>query len=226
MKTWSEFLLHEQQQAYYLELQNFISTERAAGKTIYPKEADVFQAFSLTPLSDVKVVILGQDPYHGPEQAHGLCFSVLPGIKIPPSLRNMYKELTTDIDGFATPDHGYLVEWAQQGILMLNTVLTVEQAKAHSHAKSGWETFTDHVVELLNQQDEEIIFVLWGNHAKKKGRHIDRSRHHVLEGVHPSPLSASRGFFGCQHFSSINARLQSRHQQSINWQVSDIDSLV
>lgn len=226
MKTWSEFLLHEQQQAYYLELQNFISTERAAGKTIYPKEADVFQAFSLTPLSDVKVVILGQDPYHGPEQAHGLCFSVLPGIKIPPSLRNMYKELTTDIDGFATPDHGFLVEWAQQGILMLNTVLTVEQAKAHSHAKSGWETFTDHVVELLNQQDEEIIFVLWGNHAKKKGRHIDRSRHHVLEGVHPSPLSASRGFFGCQHFSSINARLLARHQQSINWQVSEIDSLV
>ncbi|QUM86486.1 MULTISPECIES: uracil-DNA glycosylase [unclassified Moritella] len=226
MKTWSEFLLHEQQQAYYLELQNFISTERAAGKTIYPKEADIFQAFSLTPLSDVKVVILGQDPYHGPEQAHGLCFSVLPGIKIPPSLRNMYKELTTDLDDFNTPDHGYLVEWAQQGILMLNTVLTVEQAKAHSHAKSGWETFTDHVVELLNQQDEEIIFVLWGNHAKKKGRHIDRSRHYVLEGVHPSPLSASRGFFGCQHFSSINARLLARHQQSINWQVSDIDSLV
>nr|WP_075518737.1 uracil-DNA glycosylase [Moritella viscosa]SHN97921.1 Uracil-DNA glycosylase [Moritella viscosa] len=226
MKTWSEFLLHEQQQTYYLELQNFISTERAAGKTIYPKEADVFQAFSLTPLSDVKVVILGQDPYHGPEQAHGLCFSVLPGIKIPPSLRNMYKELTTDLENFTAPEHGYLVEWAQQGILMLNTVLTVEQAKAHSHAKSGWETFTDHVVELLNQQDEEIIFVLWGNHAKKKGRHIDRRRHHVLEGVHPSPLSASRGFFGCQHFSSINTRLQSRHQQTINWQVSGIDSLL
>ncbi|PHR88617.1 MAG: uracil-DNA glycosylase [Moritella sp.] len=226
MKTWSEFLLLEQQQPYYLELQNFLTAERAVGKVIFPKEADVFEAFSLTPLKDVKVVILGQDPYHGPEQAHGLCFSVLPGIKIPPSLRNMYKELSTDIDGFAAPDHGYLIEWAQQGILMLNTVLTVEQAKAHSHAKSGWETFTDHVVELLNQQDEEIIFVLWGNHAKKKGRHIDRSRHHVLEGVHPSPLSASRGFFGCQHFSAINSRLQTRQQTAINWQVSTVDRLI
>ena len=226
MKTWSEFLLLEQQQPYYLELQNFLTAERAVGKVIFPKEADVFEAFSLTPLKDVKVVILGQDPYHGPEQAHGLCFSVLPGIKIPPSLRNMYKELSTDIDGFAAPDHGYLIEWAQQGILMLNTVLTVEQAKAHSHAKSGWEKFTDHVVELLNQQDEEIIFVLWGNHAKKKGRHIDRSRHHVLEGVHPSPLSASRGFFGCQHFSAINSRLQTRQQTAINWQVSTVDRLI
>jgi len=226
MKTWSEFLLHEQQQPYYLELQNFITAERAAGKIIYPKEADVFQAFSLTPLKDVKVVILGQDPYHGPDQAHGLCFSVLPGIKIPPSLRNMYKELSADIDGFSAPDHGYLIEWAQQGILMLNTVLTVEQAKAHSHAKSGWEIFTDHVIEQLNQQDEEIIFVLWGNHAKKKGRHIDRSRHHVLEGVHPSPLSASRGFFGSQHFSAINSRLQLRQQTPINWQVSTVDTLV
>ncbi|SQD78792.1 uracil-DNA glycosylase [Moritella yayanosii] len=226
MKTWSEFLLHEQQQPYYLELQNFITAERAAGKVIFPKEADVFQAFALTPLKDVKVVILGQDPYHGPEQAHGLCFSVLPGIKIPPSLRNMYKELSTDIDGFAAPDHGYLIEWAQQGVLMLNTVLTVEQAKAHSHAKSGWETFTDHVVELLNQQDEEIIFVLWGNHAKKKGCHIDRSQHHVLEGVHPSPLSASRGFFGSQHFSAINSRLQLRQQTAINWQVSTVERLI
>lgn len=226
MSTWSEFLLHEQQQAYYLQLQGFISAERAAGKVIYPKETDVFQAFSLTPLKDVRVVILGQDPYHGPEQAHGLCFSVLPGIKIPPSLRNMYKELTTDINDFNTPDHGYLIEWAQQGILMLNTVLTVEQSKAHSHAKSGWETFTDHVIELLNQQDKEIIFVLWGNHAKKKGRHIDRNKHYVLEGVHPSPLSASRGFFGCQHFSAINQRLQSRLLTPINWQVSRIESLL
>lgn len=226
MKTWADFLLYEQQQPYYLALDNFITAERAAGKVVYPKQDDVFQAFSLTPLKDVKVVILGQDPYHGPEQAHGLCFSVLPGIKIPPSLRNMYKELTTDIAGFATPDHGYLIEWAQQGILMLNTVLTVEQAQAHSHAKSGWETFTDHVIELLNLQDEEIIFVLWGNHAKKKGRHIDRSRHHVLEGVHPSPLSASRGFFGCQHFSSINSRLQTREQTPINWHVSAVETLV
>jgi len=226
MKTWSEFLLHEQQQPYYLALQNFITAERAAGKVIYPKEEDVFQAFTLTPLKDVKIVILGQDPYHGPEQAHGLCFSVLPEIKIPPSLRNMYKELTTDIDGFNTPDHGYLIEWAQQGILMLNTVLTVEQAKAHSHAKSGWETFSDHVVEFLNQQDDEIIFVLWGNHAKKKGRHIDRNKHFVLEGVHPSPLSASRGFFGCQHFSAINARLKTRQKSQINWQVSDVKALV
>ncbi len=221
MKTWSAFLSQEQQQHYYSELQDFIAAERTAGKVIYPNEADVFQAFALTPLADVKVVVLGQDPYHGPDQAHGLCFSVLPGVKVPPSLRNMYKELSSDIDGFVTPTHGYLAEWAKQGVLMLNTVLTVEQAKAHSHAKSGWEIFTDHVIELLNQQEREIIFILWGNHAKKKGRHIDRSRHYVLEGVHPSPLSANRGFFGCKHFSLVNERLRQRKQEIINWQLSE-----
>ena len=220
MTTWSAFLLQEQQQQYYLALEEFIAAERAAGKTIYPQPADVFQAFELTPLADVRVVILGQDPYHGPDQAHGLCFSVRPGIKIPPSLRNMYKELSSDIAGFEAPDHGYLIDWAKQGILMLNTVLTVEQGKAHSHAKAGWEIFTDHVISLLNQQQHEIIFVLWGNHAKKKGRSIDRLRHYVIDGVHPSPLSASRGFFGCQHFSQINARLLHNLQAPINWQVN------
>jgi uracil-DNA glycosylase len=223
MKNWSAFLLQEQQQHYYSKLQNFITAERAAGKVIYPNEADIFQALDLTPLSDVKVVILGQDPYHGPDQAHGLCFSVLPGVKVPPSLRNMYKELSSDIDGFVTPTHGYLADWAKQGVLMLNTVLTVEQGKAHSHAKSGWETFTDHVIELLNQQEHEIIFMFWGNHAKKKGLHIDRSRHYVLEGVHPSPLSAHRGFFGCKHFSIVNERLRQHKQDAINWQLTELN---
>ncbi len=221
MGSWSEFLTQEQDKEYYKALTAFVAAERASGKAVYPKEEDVFQAFELTPLEQVKIVILGQDPYHGPDQAHGLCFSVQPGVKIPPSLRNIFKELAADIPSFSVPSHGCLVDWAKQGILMLNTVLTVEQGKAHSHAKAGWETFSDNVIALLNDQPQPIIFVLWGNHAQKKGQHIDGSHHQILTSVHPSPLSARRGFFGCQHFSAINKMLQQRGESPIDWQLTE-----
>lgn len=217
--TWSDFIAEQQHLDYFHNLQQFVSAERAAGKVIYPPEEQVFAAFDATPLDKVRVVLIGQDPYHGPNQAHGLCFSVKHGVKTPPSLVNMYKELASDIDGFTIPQHGNLSRWAEQGILMLNTVLTVEQGKAHSHAKSGWETFTANALELLNQQPQPIIFVLWGAHAIKKGKGINAPQHKVISGPHPSPLSAYRGFFGCQHFSQINQLLQARGEPLINWQV-------
>ncbi len=219
MKDWPSFIEQQSQQTYYQELIRFVADERAKGKQIYPSEPDVFQAFELTSLQDVRVVILGQDPYHGEGQAHGLCFSVKPEIKLPPSLVNIYKELSTDIQGFVTPEHGYLVNWAKQGVLMLNTVLTVEQGKAHSHAKAGWEEFTDNVLRLLNQQHKQIIFVLWGAHAIKKGKLITNELHQILQGPHPSPLSAYRGFFGCQHFSKINQLLKKQGEAEIDWQI-------
>lgn len=217
--NWQTFLTAEAQKAYYPQLMAFVQDERSSGKVIYPPEDEVLNAFRLTPLEKVRVVLIGQDPYHGPGQAHGLCFSVKPGVKTPPSLVNMYKELANDIAGFVIPTHGNLTAWAEQGVLMLNTVLTVEQGKAHSHAKSGWETFTTHVLELLNAQDEPIIFVLWGSHAIKKGKVITAPQHQVLTGPHPSPLSAYRGFFGCHHFSAVNELLTQRGQVPINWQV-------
>ncbi|ACA88245.1 uracil-DNA glycosylase [Shewanella woodyi] len=219
VKDWDGFLAAEREQDYYRALQAFVLAERANGKAVFPPEAEVFTAFNLTPLDKVRVVIIGQDPYHGPDQAHGLCFSVKHGIKIPPSLVNMYKELATDIPGFTAPEHGHLSSWAEQGVLMLNTVLTVEQGKAHSHAKSGWETFTGHAMELLNQQTSPIVFILWGAHAIKKGKVITGKQHHILSGPHPSPLSAYRGFFGCQHFSKTNQILTSLGTPEINWQV-------
>ena len=218
-KHWQEFIQQQQNQAYYQQLQSFITQQRNEGKTIYPPEKEVFSAFQLTPLEQVKVVILGQDPYHGPDQAHGLSFSVKTGIKPPPSLVNIYKELQNDIDGFVLPNHGDLTFWAKQGVLLLNTVLTVEQGKAHSHAKAGWEAFTDNVLTRLDQQSTPIIFVCWGNHAIKKGRLITASQHHILNGPHPSPLSAYRGFFGCGHFSTINKLLVEQGDSPINWQV-------
>jgi len=218
-KHWQEFIQQQQNQAYYLQLQSFITQQRNEGKTIYPPENEVFSAFQLTPLEQVKVVILGQDPYHGPDQAHGLSFSVKTGIKPPPSLANIYKELTNDIEGFVTPEHGNLTAWAKQDVLLLNTVLTVEQGLAHSHAKSGWEIFTNKVLQRLDQQSSPIIFVCWGNHAIKKGRLITAPQHHVLNGPHPSPLSAYRGFFGCGHFSSINQLLIEQGNPPINWQI-------
>ncbi|WP_025821086.1 uracil-DNA glycosylase [Shewanella marina] len=218
ISTWQQFLQHQQQQAYYQQLTEFVATERAS-KVIYPEPQDVFSAFELTPLDQVKVVILGQDPYHGPNQAHGLSFSVKPGIKVPPSLVNMYKELEQDIAGFVRPEHGYLLPWAKQGVLMLNTVLTVEQGKAHSHAKSGWQQFTDNVLDLLNQQSQPIIFLLWGSHAIKKGKLITAPQHQLVTGPHPSPLSAYRGFFGCKHFSQVNQLLTAQGLAPINWQV-------
>lgn len=215
--TWDSILSAEKEKTYYQSMNAKIEAERALGKIIFPKEKDIFTAFDLTAFDDVKVVILGQDPYHGAGQAHGLSFSVLPGVKIPPSLRNMYKELAEDIDGFVIPEHGYLESWAKQGVLLLNTVLTVEEGKAHSHAKLGWETFTDSIIENLNKNKENVIFLLWGAHAQKKGANIDGIRHSVLKAPHPSPLSAHRGFFGCKHFSQVNELLKSKNLSEINW---------
>ncbi|MEG3223138.1 uracil-DNA glycosylase [Vibrio gigantis] len=216
-KTWESIINDEREKEYFQSVLAYVEQQRNSGKTIYPPQDQVFSAFDMTPFESVRVVILGQDPYHGANQAHGLAFSVLPGVKIPPSLRNMYKELAQDIEGFEIPNHGYLDAWASQGVLMLNTVLTVEEAKAHSHAKCGWETFTDTIITELNQRSEPIIFLLWGAHAQKKGQAIDTGKHYVLTAPHPSPLSARRGFFGCQHFSTTNKLLSSVNQQPIDW---------
>lgn len=219
MTTWEELLGQEKQQPYFQQMLEFVESERAAGKTIYPLKKDIFNAFRLTKLDKVKVVILGQDPYHGPNQAHGLSFSVLPQIKPPPSLANIYKELAADIPNFIIPVHGYLQSWAEQGVLLLNTVLTVEQAKAHSHAKIGWEQFTDTVIQQLSEHCSGLVFLLWGSHAQKKGEVIDAQKHHVLKAPHPSPLSAYRGFFGCKHFSKTNEVLKQQDKSPIQWQV-------
>lgn len=216
--NWSDVIGAEKQQPYFLDTMAYVAAERAAGKEIYPPEHDVFNAFRYTPFEQVKVVILGQDPYHGPNQAHGLCFSVLPGVPVPPSLVNMYKELAQDIEGFQIPQHGYLKSWADQGVLLLNTVLTVERGQAHSHAKLGWETFTDRVIAAVNEHRQGVVFLLWGAHAQKKGRIIDRQRHHVLTAPHPSPLSAHRGFLGCRHFSQTNQLLAQQNLPAIDWQ--------
>ncbi|MFS1946916.1 uracil-DNA glycosylase [Vibrio lentus] len=216
-KTWESIINDEREKEYFQSVLAFVEQQRNSGKTVYPPQEQMFSAFDMTPFESVRVVILGQDPYHGANQAHGLAFSVLPGVKIPPSLRNMYKELAQDIEGFEIPSHGYLDTWASQGVLMLNTVLTVEEAKAHSHAKCGWEAFTDTIIAELNQRSEPIIFLLWGAHAQKKGQAIDADKHHVLVAPHPSPLSARRGFFGCQHFSMTNELLSSINQQPIDW---------
>lgn len=215
--TWNSILSTEKEKAYYQSMIVKIEAERTLGKIIYPKETEVFTAFDLTAFNDVKVVILGQDPYHGAGQAHGLSFSVLPEVKIPPSLRNMYKELAEDIEGFVIPEHGYLKSWAEQGVLLLNTVLTVEEGKAHSHAKFGWELFTDAIIEQLNKNKDDVIFLLWGAHAQKKGANIDENRHSILKAPHPSPLSAHRGFFGCKHFSQVNELLRLKNLSEINW---------
>lgn len=220
--TWHDVIGQEKQQPYFQDTLKFVASERAAGKTIYPPQKDVFNAFSSTELENIKVVILGQDPYHGPNQAHGLSFSVLPGIPAPPSLVNMYKELITDIPGFERPNHGYLQSWAEQGVMLLNTVLTVEGGNAHSHAKLGWETFTDKVIAAINDNREGVVFLLWGSHAQKKGRIIDLNRHHVLAAPHPSPLSAHRGFLGCKHFSQANALLVQQGLQPIDWHLKNL----
>ena len=219
MKTWTDVIGKEKEQPYFQRALQQVHLARASGKTIYPPQEDVFNAFKYTDFEDVKVVILGQDPYHGPNQAHGLAFSVKPEVAIPPSLLNMYKELTQDISGFQMPSNGYLVKWAEQGVLLLNTVLTVERGMAHSHANLGWETFTDRVITALNEHREKLVFLLWGSHAQKKGQIIDRTRHLVLAAPHPSPLSAHRGFFGCHHFSKTNSYLESHGIKPIDWQI-------
>lgn len=219
MDTWHDALGAEKAQPYFRHITDSIRQERAAGQIIYPPAADVFNAFKATEFNQVKAVILGQDPYHGAGQAHGLAFSVRPDVQIPPSLANIYKELAADIAGFRIPQHGCLQHWAEQGVLLLNTVLTVRAGQAHSHADLGWERFTDRVIEQLNRHREHIVFMLWGSHAQKKGAFIDRSRHLVLSAPHPSPLSAYRGFFGCRHFSQANTYLQAHGLEAIDWQV-------
>jgi uracil-DNA glycosylase len=215
--TWHDVLAAEKQKPYFIDTLSTVAAERAAGVTVYPPQKDVFNAFRFTELADVKVVILGQDPYHGPGQAHGLAFSVLPGVAVPPSLVNIYKELQSNFADFVRPDHGYLESWARQGVMLLNTVLTVEAGKAHSHARLGWETFTDKVIELINQHCEGVVFLLWGSHSQKKGSIIDRKRHYVLQAPHPSPLSAHRGFLGCRHFAKTNEYLIERGLTPIDW---------
>jgi len=215
---WKQALEAEFNEPYMQALKIFLQQEKQQGKTIYPKGRDIFSAFNYTPIEKVRVVILGQDPYHGPNQAHGMCFSVLPGIKPPPSLMNIYKELKDDLN-IATVKHGYLVPWAKQGVLLLNSVLTVEQGKPGSHQGKGWERFTNHVITVLNLQPKPIIFVLWGSYAQQKGEHIDSKKHIVLTAAHPSPFSAHRGFLGCKHFSKINNILSSLGKTPINWQL-------
>lgn len=216
---WLQFLKGELDQCYMQTLWSFLDSERASGKTLYPQNQDIFNAFKLAPLEQVKVVVLGQDPYHGPGQAHGLSFSVPRGAIVPPSLRNIYKEQQTDL-GVNQQAHGNLQSWATQGVLLLNAVLTVEHGQAGSHQGKGWEQFTDRVIEVVNQQTEHVVFMLWGAYAQKKGRMIDRAKHLVLEAPHPSPLSAYRGFFGCGHFSAANTYLQHHGKQEIEWQIS------
>lgn len=203
-------------------LKAFLKDEYDQGKVIYPKKSEYFAAFDHTPFDDVKVVILGQDPYHGPGQAHGLCFSVRPGVKPPPSLVNIYKEIKADL-GIENSGHGYLSSWADQGVLLLNSVMTVEKGQAASHRNKGWETFTDQVIDRLNQRDKPMVFILWGSYAQKKGSFIDRKKHLVLEGPHPSPLSAHRGFFGCKHFSKSNEFLISTGQSPIDWELPQVN---
>lgn len=215
---WLEYLCSEFEQDYFRSLLAFLCLERQSGKIIYPPETSVFKALNVTPLASVRVVILGQDPYHGPNQAHGLSFSVMPGLKVPPSLRNIYKELQSDL-GCDVPEHGHLTAWAEQGVLLLNAVLSVEHAEAGSHQGKGWERFTDKVIEVINSECDNVVFMLWGAYAQKKGKMIDRDKHLVLSAPHPSPLSAHRGFLGCGHFSKANDYLLIKHKSTIDWQV-------
>lgn len=216
---WDSILKDEFEQEYYRKLRKFLVQEYKT-KTIYPRAEDIFNAFRWTSFQDCKVVLLGQDPYHGEGQAHGLSFSVKKGQPIPPSLQNMYKELENSL-GITMPIHGYLEKWARQGVLLLNTSLTVVAGQASSHSKIGWEIFTDHVIQKLNKRKEAIIFLLWGNHAKKKKRWIDGKRHYILETVHPSPLSAMRGFFGCGHFVKVNSILKELGKTTIDWKIEE-----
>lgn len=216
--SWKAVLGNEFQMPYMQQLRHFLREQKNAKKIIYPKSADIFKAFDYSPIDKVKVVILGQDPYHGEGQAHGLCFSVPPTISLPPSLQNIYKELQDDL-GIKPVKHGCLISWATQGVLLLNSVLTVEKGLAASHQGKGWEIFTDKVISLLNQQSRPIAFVLWGAYAQRKGAVIDASKHLVIKSVHPSPLSVYRGFFGSKPFSQINQFLEKTGQAPINWQL-------
>ncbi len=214
--SWLEPLKSEFGDPYMAELKRFLAAERERGRTIFPRPANWFRALDLTPLDKVRVAILGQDPYHGRGQAHGLCFSVPPEVRPPPSLVNIFKELQSDL-GLTPSPHGFLEHWARQGVLLLNSVLTVEMGQAGSHRQRGWERFTDAVVRLVNARPDPVVFMLWGSYAQKKAAFVDQSRHLVLKAPHPSPLSAHSGFFGCRHFSKANAFLEERGLQPIDW---------
>ena len=219
-ESWQHCLGDEFEAPYMQALREFLAAEKAAKKVIYPHSSQWFRAFELTPLDAVKVVVLGQDPYHGPNQAHGLCFSVREGIRVPPSLANIYKELAADV-GFLPVSHGNLEHWARQGVLLLNTSLTVEQGNAGSHRGQGWETFTDRAIAAVSEYAKPSVFLLWGSPARKKKSLVDTSRHLVLESPHPSPLSAHRGFFGNHHFSRANAYLIEHDRTPIEWQLPE-----
>lgn len=214
--SWKKRLEPEFQQEYMVELRQFLKTQLDQKITIYPKPKEYFAALDRTPFDRVKVVILGQDPYHGPGQAHGLCFSVRPGVDTPPSLVNIFKEIEADL-GLPRPPHGFLDAWAEQGVLLLNATLSVQAGQAGSHQNKGWEQFTDRVIDVLNRERDGLVFLLWGSYAQKKGQMIDRQRHLVLQAPHPSPLSAHRGFLGCRHFSKANEYLKSKGQAPIDW---------
>lgn len=217
-ESWKTALAAEFEKPYFTELRNFLQAEKAAGKIIYPPGRFIFNAFNSTPFDKVRVVIIGQDPYHGAGQAHGLCFSVQAGIKPPPSLVNIFKELKDDV-GFRIPDHGCLQHWTTQGIFLLNAILTVEANKPASHQKKGWEAFTDAAIHTLSQKREGLIFLLWGAFAQQKSALIDERRHTILKAAHPSPFSAYNGFFGCRHFSKTNAILSTRGEAPVDWQI-------
>lgn len=213
--SWKKLLKPEFEKEYMHELEAKLRVAYQE-KVIYPRPADIFAAFNLTSFDKIKVVIIGQDPYHGPNQAHGLCFSVQPGIKVPPSLANIYKELESDL-GLKMPKHGCLKSWAENGVLLLNALLTVEDGKPMSHKNFGWEKFTDHVIDLINEKKENIVFMLWGSPAHSKAKNVDPQKHYVLKSVHPSPLSSYRGYFGCKHFSLCNQFLESKGIKPVDW---------
>ena len=220
VQSWSDLIGPEKEKPYFKGILDFVNARRAVAQ-VYPPPAKVFEAIRLCPLDRLKVVIVGQDPYHGPGQAHGLSFSVQPGVKPPPSLLNIYQELQSDL-GIPPARHGYLKHWADQGVLLLNSVLTVERSKPKSHADCGWEQFTDKVIEMINLHCLGTVFLLWGSPAQKKGRQIDSSRHLVLKSPHPSPYSADRGFFGCRHFSRCNSYLEETGRKAIDWALPDL----
>jgi uracil-DNA glycosylase len=220
-ESWRPYLELELNQDYMKNLSAFLRQQIREKKNIFPKPSDIFKAYNSCSFQEIKVVIIGQDPYHGTNQAHGLCFSVLPPTKPPPSLQNIFKELQTDL-GLKTPNHGELTYWASQGVFLLNDVLTVEEGKAHSHKDKGWERFTDKTIEHLNTHHRGLIFFLWGSPAQKKGQKIDEAKHFVLRAPHPSPLSSYRGFFGCKHFSIANKLLVDQGKKMIDWQLKDI----
>ncbi|MGN6376474.1 MAG: uracil-DNA glycosylase [Sphingomonas sp.] len=218
--SWKTPLAPEFASQYMQQLRQFLLDQKGQGRRIFPRGSDYFRALDLTPLDTVRVVILGQDPYHGEGQAHGLCFSVKPGVRTPPSLVNIYKEIEADL-GIGPARHGFLEHWAEQGVLLLNSVLTVEMGQAASHRGRGWETFTDAVVRLVNEKPDPVVFMLWGAYAQRKAGFVDTSRHLVLKAPHPSPLSAHSGFFGCRHFSQANAFLESKGLPPVDWALPD-----